>query len=35
MGWDTVSLFGVSPDIGIIRGDWTGVLMPFGPTSSR
>ncbi|WP_298967719.1 hypothetical protein [uncultured Methylobacterium sp.] len=29
MGWDTVSLFGVSPKDGIIRGDWTGVLMPF------
>ncbi|TNC04335.1 hypothetical protein FF100_36640 [Methylobacterium terricola] len=28
-GCDAVSLFGVSPKDGIIRGDWTGVLMPF------
>ncbi|GJD53889.1 hypothetical protein OPKNFCMD_6668 [Methylobacterium crusticola] len=29
MGWDTITLFGVHPKHGIIRGDWTGVLMPF------
>ncbi|MEN3238308.1 hypothetical protein PUR29_33205 [Methylobacterium ajmalii] len=28
-GWDTVSLFGVSPDLGTIRGDFCGALMPF------
>lgn len=27
-GWDTLRLFGVSPDLGTIRGDYCGVLMP-------
>ncbi|MGX7709268.1 hypothetical protein [Methylobacterium sp. Gmos1] len=27
-GWDTLRLFGVSPDLGAIRGDYCGVLIP-------
>ncbi|WP_204165514.1 hypothetical protein [Methylobacterium sp. 17Sr1-1] len=27
-GWDTLRLFGVSPDLGAIRGDFCGVLIP-------
>ena len=26
--WDTITLFGVHPQSGVIRGDWSGVLMP-------
>ncbi|WP_018264136.1 hypothetical protein [Methylobacterium sp. WSM2598] len=29
MGWDTITLFGVHPQAGIIRGDWRGVMMPY------
>ncbi|MGY2049212.1 hypothetical protein [Methylobacterium sp. JK268] len=28
LGWDTLTLFGVHPEAGTIRGDWCGVLMP-------
>ncbi|WFT83798.1 hypothetical protein QA634_35280 (plasmid) [Methylobacterium sp. CB376] len=28
LGWDTILLFGVHPQAGIIRGDWSGVMMP-------
>ena len=27
-GWDTLRLFGVSPDLGAIRGDFCGHLIP-------
>lgn len=27
-GWETVHLFGVSPTLGTVRGDWTGHLLP-------
>ena len=27
-GWDTAQLFGVSPDLGAIRGDFCGHLIP-------
>ncbi|MGY2053141.1 hypothetical protein [Methylobacterium sp. JK268] len=28
LGWDTLTLFGVHPEAGAIRGDWCGVLIP-------
>ena len=28
LGWDTITLFGVHPQSGVIRGDWSGVLLP-------
>ncbi|WP_043754126.1 hypothetical protein [Methylobacterium nodulans] len=28
LGWDTLTPFGVHPQHEIIRGDWSGVLMP-------
>ena len=27
-GWDTLRLFGVSPTLGAIRGDWCGIMIP-------
>ncbi len=27
-GWDTLRLFGVSPEFGAVRGDWKGQLIP-------